>query len=75
MSAPAIAYCINGSNPSSYWNTILFGADSETRYPGDICVANVTKCYGKATCVNGTCVAANSNIGAPCQDSGDCAAG
>ena len=50
MAAPAVAYCVNGTKPSTYWKTVMFGPDSETRYPGDLCIVNVTNCYGKGTC-------------------------
>jgi len=52
---PNTAYCMLGNKTSETIRTVLFGPDAETRFPGDICVANVTECYGKGKCVNGVC--------------------
>lgn len=72
LAVPTTAFCQQGGNISSNINDALFGTDSETRYPGDVCVQNTTTCYGNGYCLNGVCMAANPSVGAPCQATGDC---
>ena len=71
----ATSFCMVGNKTSEVLRDILFGTDAETRYPGDICVPNVTNCFNMGYCLNGTCMASNPSVGAPCEATGDCNVG